>query len=356
MYQCVKKRFWINVIQRSETECWDWCNCKDREGRPKFALGGKSINASRVMYQIMVGPIPEGMLVCHHCDNPGCMNWHHFFLGTNQDNVREKMSKNRQSRGENHGRSKLTEKEVLAIITLLKEGTGAKSEIAKIFNISIGAIDCINKYQSWRHILRDKVIRKDGLSSAQRLSLIDLVTNSNKTKKEIADILGIGIYRLNNLIKKFCITSKKQQQEKQILELLQSNKTYKEISEIIGTSIDVIGRIAHKTGIYRKKRLDRETIEKVLELLREGRTYKDIIETLNVTSSNISSIVSGKFYKELTAGRKLTAGKKLTELGVLQIRLWVKEGKKQKEISEIMGISIDTISNIVRGKSWKHVL
>jgi len=75
--------------------CWEWQASKKRRGYGQFWCKGKNRVASRVAYRHFKGPIPDGMCVCHTCDNPGCCNPAHLWLGTYTDNMQDASTKGR---------------------------------------------------------------------------------------------------------------------------------------------------------------------------------------------------------------------------------------------------------------------
>lgn len=88
------ERFWSKVDKSGD--CWEWVGYLNEKGYGKFRLNNKLQRAHRISYALKYGAIPEGMLVCHRCDNPKCVNPEHLFIGTTTDNARDSISKGRR--------------------------------------------------------------------------------------------------------------------------------------------------------------------------------------------------------------------------------------------------------------------
>lgn len=91
----VEDKFWARVAKADG--CWVWTGAKDKNGYGTFSPSAATgqLRAHRVSWQIHRGTIPTGMSVCHHCDNPECTNPEHLFVGTNKDNMEDKIRKGR---------------------------------------------------------------------------------------------------------------------------------------------------------------------------------------------------------------------------------------------------------------------
>ena len=139
-------------IKKSEN-CWEWNGGKSVLGYGRFWLDGRDQRAHRVSYQFYVGEIPDGLNVCHRCDNPGCVNPDHLFLGTTTDNARDRMNKGRGFRptGERHHMAKLTEEKVKEIRARHSDGARG-DDLAKEFCVSEPTISMIVCGHIWANV------------------------------------------------------------------------------------------------------------------------------------------------------------------------------------------------------------
>jgi len=145
-------RFWQKVEKTDG--CWNWTSAKHPKGYGLFSIKNRNQRAHRVSYELCKGPIPEGMQVLHECDNPSCVKPEHLFLGTNADNMADKVAKGRQAhfcpgRGEDSPTAKLTTKQVLAI----REAVGVPHKVlAADYGVSRRQIEDIRARRAWKHL------------------------------------------------------------------------------------------------------------------------------------------------------------------------------------------------------------
>ncbi len=93
-----KERLMQAVSIDTNTGCWNWTLSAFKGGYGAFRIdNGKQVSAHRAAYQLLVGPIPEGIHVLHKCDNPRCVNPYHLWLGTHRENMLDKMNKGRDN-------------------------------------------------------------------------------------------------------------------------------------------------------------------------------------------------------------------------------------------------------------------
>lgn len=143
------RNFWSKVRVNAATGCWEWTACRNRR-YGGFQAAGKLMYAHRVAYVLQAGVIPDGLCVCHKCDNTLCVRGDHLFLGTAADNNKDRALKGRSCRtpGELRWSAKLTEAEVLAI----RASTKTHRELAVEYGISNQQVSRIISRKRWAHL------------------------------------------------------------------------------------------------------------------------------------------------------------------------------------------------------------
>lgn len=131
-------------IPNVQTGCLVWQGGLNRKGYGVISLRGKYRGTHRVVYELAVGSIPNGLHVLHRCDNRRCVNKEHLFLGTNRDNIDDKIEKDRSGK-------KLDIEKAKRIKTMLLRGLPHRV-IADEFGISPTTVSYIKSGRHWAHV------------------------------------------------------------------------------------------------------------------------------------------------------------------------------------------------------------
>lgn len=163
-------RFWAKVAKGEG--CWEWQGSRGSDGYGRIRIGsrteGRVHRTHRVSWELANGPIPDGLVICHRCDNPPCVRPDHLFLGTPTDNTADRDRKGRGAfvrgdqhpqrlhpekvlRGEQTGRAKLTEAQVREI--RIRRAAGERlGTLAVEFDVRSSTISHIATRRIWRHV------------------------------------------------------------------------------------------------------------------------------------------------------------------------------------------------------------
>lgn len=142
------RRYWEKVSRAAPEECWEWEAYRDKDGYGRFRLNGKKWQAHRVAV-LLDGRNPEGKVVMHTCDNPGCVNPSHLVVGTQQENIRDALRKGRlDNRGVRNGRSKLDPEKVRRI----RASDRPSRALARRYEVDPKTIRDIRANKLWKHV------------------------------------------------------------------------------------------------------------------------------------------------------------------------------------------------------------
>lgn len=158
-------RFWSKVqlpsVIGGPDICWEWQAGSHTRGYGAFGAAGLNLRAHRVSHSIVNGPIPDGLCVCHSCDNPPCCNPAHLWLGTMRDNTLDMAKKGRHGmvvrpelvwRGEKATNAVLNDNIVRELRRLYKTGKYTYKHLSIMFGVGRGTVYRAINYQGWAHV------------------------------------------------------------------------------------------------------------------------------------------------------------------------------------------------------------
>lgn len=144
--------FWNKIIiTADDNQCWLWIASSHKQGYGWF---GTEL-AHRIAWSYPDYLIPDGLCILHSCDNPKCCNPKHLFLGTQLENIQDKVNKNRQSKisGEKHHSCRISDKQIEEIRERYAKGGVLYKTIAQDMGIAIGTV---GRFVTGKHTKRIK--------------------------------------------------------------------------------------------------------------------------------------------------------------------------------------------------------
>lgn len=142
------QKFLTRFFQKIESidswyDCWYWKASLNRAGYGTFRVDARVVVAHKVMWAIFHrGYVPQGICICHHCDNPPCVNPFHLFTGTRSDNQIDSFRKNRGP----------GQRLIVADVFRIRNSNEMGITLAKRFNVSTATISEIRNRRTWNHL------------------------------------------------------------------------------------------------------------------------------------------------------------------------------------------------------------
>ena len=183
-------------IPEPNSGCHLWLNSSDKDGYGWAHWQGRTRKAHRLAWEAARGPIPGNLCVCHKCDNPGCVNVEHKWLGTNEENTADRVVKGRSNvaRGEAQYAAVLTEADVLAI----RASTASGRDLAREYKVTFQTISDVRRGRRWAHLDCTAAV-PSGAARGERSGTAKLTEDevrairaSKDTNRDLAEAYGIA--------------------------------------------------------------------------------------------------------------------------------------------------------------------
>lgn len=258
-------------------------HCKDKDGYCYARINKKTGKLHRKLWIENYGPIPDGMVIRHTCDNPSCINLAHLLIGTPSDNTNDMLERGRQAKGEFQGCAVLSEYQVVCIIA---DTSSTIAELARKFNVAENTIQQIKRGGTWKHIERPNGIEgpretpkgeNHSISKLTEQDVVKIIADGNSTHQSLADKYNVSVG---------CITA------------IKNNRTWKHISR---------DNLKKKNNIGENNTNSKLTTNDVIYILSDkSSSLRKLAARLGVAQSTIKCIKHGKKWKHISSMMNLT--------------------------------------------------
>jgi HNH endonuclease len=141
----IEQMLWGRSV-RTPTGCLEYIGARRVPGRRIINHNGRNWQVYRLAYELTVGPIPPGMNINHHCDNPICIEISHLYVGTQAENIQDSIRRGRKARGSQASWAKLNEAQVLEIYA----ARAPIFELAAKYGVNKTTVANIKDGRNWR--------------------------------------------------------------------------------------------------------------------------------------------------------------------------------------------------------------
>lgn len=186
-----ERRLWPRIDRSDANGCWWWLGSRNNKGygmigSRSFGDGSKcqQMLVHRLVYELTYGPIHNGLHCLHRCDNgnKGCVRPDHLFLGTNLDNILDRVAKGRSPRGEQRSLAKLTAEKVRDMRLRYAAGGHSYNAIAREESISVAACFKAISGETWSHVT--PLLSKDELQRIASSNSVELLWKNRRDRRE----------------------------------------------------------------------------------------------------------------------------------------------------------------------------